>query len=267
MAWSIFKGEKYVLGGWMNLKNRLAYRAELFSPLLTYGLFVSVFQLIWTAAYAGRAELAGYSRFEVTWYFAMAELAVFLSGGFFQNLSEEVKSGQIAYTLGRPYSFTLFQFSLNLGPALAQLPLLGLLGYGICTLAVGPLGFESAGHLLAVVLSFLLSLILQFALQLSLSLAAFWVEETVAFYWVYQKIFLVTGTLMPLEFLPDSVSRVLVWTPFPYLTWAPAKILVHYTPEGVWPLLGAQAFWVLAASALAAWIFRLGVRRTVIQGG
>jgi len=267
MAWSNFDTRKYTLTAWISLKSRFAYRAELAGPLLTYGLFVWIFSLIWSVAYSGRGELAGYSRFEVTWYFAVAELMTFLGGGFFHGLSEEIKSGQIAYTLSRPYSFLWFQFSQNIGPALVQLPVLFPLGYLICTLTVGPWIPINPVQILFLGLSVLLTLALHFFLQACLSLAAFWVEETIAFFWIYQKLFLVTGTLMPLEFLPDWAVRILIWTPLPYLSWATGKMFVHFELRQSLEILGMQILWTCLGALGAFFLFRLGVRRTLMQGG
>ena len=267
MNWLSADLRKYSLGGWISLKSRFAYRAELVGPLLTYGLFVGLFALIWSVAYRSQGVLAGYTQFEVTWYFASAELMTFLGGGFYFGLSEEVKNGQIAYTLGRPYNYLLFQLSQNMGPALAQLPVLAPLGFLLCTLAVGPWLPSSILQVSALCLSVILTLSLHFFLQMTLSLAAFWVEETIAFFWIYQKIFLVTGTLMPLEFLPIQAQNILIWTPFPYLSWAPSKLLVHFNPQTALGVLSAQVSWVAIAAAAAGILFRIGVRRTTVQGG
>lgn len=258
---------KYTLGAKISLKSHWAYRSELLGPLLTYGLFVTVFLFIWSAAYQGRAELAGYSRFQVSWYFAFAELMVFVAGGFFHGLSEEIKSGQIAYTLGRPYSFLGFQLARNVGPTLSQILFLVPLGYLLCFLAVGPWAPVNLFHLGAVVLSAALSLVLQFFIQTSLSLTAFWVEETIAFFWIYQKLYLVAGTLLPLEFLPIGAQGILRWTPIPSLVWAPSRIFVHWEASEALGILLSQGLWTLLAGVLAVVLFRVGVRRTLVQGG
>jgi ABC-2 type transport system permease protein len=263
------KARKYLAAAGVAVRNRWRYPAEMVGPLVTYCLFVFVFARIWVAAFAGKSEIAGYGRADCTWYFVFAELCLFASNGAFASLSREIKDGQVAYTLGRPYGLLAYNWAQRLGLALSQAPLFLAGGWLIASLAAGPWIPDSPLRLAALALAFLLSASLQYFLQAAIAMTAFWFEENSAFFWLFSKISLVAGTLMPLEFLPDAWQRALLWTPFPWMVWAPARVAV--APAADLPalafLLGGQALWLAAAAAIAQAIYRLAVRRTTIQGG
>jgi ABC-2 type transport system permease protein len=266
MNWLTAKRRKYGSSAEVAIRNRWAYPGDFLGLVITYGLFVFVFSRIWIAAYSGRAEIVGYDRSMATWYFIVAELVVFSSGNHFWSFAREIRDGQVAYSLGRPYGFLAYQYAQKMGLALTQWVPFAAIGGLIGTAMAGPLRF-SAAQLPVFVLSFLLAASLQYLIQACLAMTAFWLEENSAFYWIYSKISLVLGTLMPLEFLPLPLMRATLFTPFPYVTYVPARIAVAWEPGRAWALVGGQVAWTVAVGLLAAAIFSRGVRKTTIHGG
>ncbi|MBL8965385.1 MAG: ABC-2 family transporter protein [Spirochaetaceae bacterium] len=267
---------KYGLIAATGLKSRLAYLANYAGSMLTYGLFVFVFSRIWTAAFLGRAPaegqggaatIAGYDRTMAIWYFIVAEISVFGFGRFFWRLADDVKSGQVAYLLARPYSFVGYHWAEAMGPALVDMAVFVAEGILIGLLVAGPPPLLEPARALAVLGSLLLAGSLQFFLQLSIAMTAFWVEENAAFFWIFQKLALVVGTLLPIEFLPDAARAVAVFTPFPSLSYAPARIAVAATGSEALRLVAAQVLWLAGAVALANLVFRAARGKLAVQGG
>lgn len=258
---------KYGTAGLVSLQSRMAYPAAFAGSLLTYGLFVFVFSRIWAALYSGRAEIAGYDRTMMVWYFIVAEIPAFGFGRFYYSLAEDMKSGQVAYLLTRPYGFTAYHFSQALGPALADCLVLALEGILLGLLLGGPFPLTTLTQGAALVLSLLLAGCLQFFLQFAIAMTAFWIEENAAFFWIYQKLALIAGTFLPLEFLPGAASAAARWTPFPYLSWAPARIAVAWDSREALLLLAAQAAWTVAAALLCRAVFAAGRGKITANGG
>lgn len=263
------EARKYGAAARVAMLDRWRYPAELLGPCLTIGLFVFVFSHIWVAAFAGKAAIAGYSREACIWYFVFAELSLFCAMGVFNSLSQDIKDGQVAYTLGRPYHLLAYGWAQRLGIGLSVAPVFFGVGYLIAWPVAGAWLPDSLLRAGGVAVAFLLSISLQFFLHSALALTAFWFEENAAFIWIFSKIALVTGTLMPLEFLPASWQRVLMWSPFPWFAWAPAKMAVvpDLDASVAGFLLGGQLAWLVAAIAIAAMVFRLAVRHATVQGG
>ncbi|MCX7024721.1 MAG: ABC-2 family transporter protein [Spirochaetes bacterium] len=258
---------KYATTSAVSLRNRTAYFSNYFGSLVTYGLFVFVFSRVWTAAFAGKAVIAGYTREAAIWYFIVAELAAFGFGRFYWGLSRDMKSGQVAYLLIRPYGFVAYHFFERMGPALVDTIVLAAEGFALGTLFAGPPPVANSLAAIAVVASLLLAGSLQYFLQMTIAMTAFWLEENAAFFWIYQKLSLVVGTLVPLEFLPDTARKVASWTPFAYLAYPPARIFVAWDPRDAASLLLSQAAWVLGAALLAKAVFLLGSRSVSVNGG
>jgi len=254
------------------MRDRIVYAGNFVASMMTYALFIFIFSRVWAGAYAHESTIAGYDRVTSVWYFIIAEVPSFGLGRYFWNLSRDMKSGQVAYLLARPYDFVGYHYAERFGGSLVDGLLIVVEGLVIGLVLVGPL--PAVGGLVPelargafVVLSLLAAGTLNFFLQLALSLTAFWLEENDALYWIYQKLALVVGTLIPIEFLPDAARRIAVWTPFPYVSYAPARIAVAFSYGEALSLLGRQLVWIGIAIALARGVFVLGSRRLAVNGG
>jgi len=262
------KVRKHLVAGSTALRHRWASPGDLVGLVLSYGLFVFIFSRLWVTAYAGKSVLAGYSQHQLTWYFIAAELLIFGQGGTaFRNLSQDIKTGQIAYTLGRPRAYPLSALAESLASTLALAVPLALVGWAVGTLSAGLWVPESGFQAGALVLSFVLSMVLQFLCQFLLALTAFWVEENAAFLWIHQKLALVLGTFLPLEFFPAAWRPWVEATPYGWLAYPPSRMLSSWDPAQAPGLLAGQLVWIGLAGAAVALVYAAGRRQTAVQGG
>jgi len=271
---------KYALAASTAMSERIAYPGNFVGSMFTYALFVFIFSRVWAGAYAGATEIAGYTMSMAVWYFIIAEIPSFGFGRFFSTLSRDMKSGQIACLLARPYDFIGYSMAEKLGGSLMEAGIILAEGLVVGLVLVGlppaiASGYPAGSSSLALeaarsgflVVSLLLAGALNFFLQIALAMTAFWLEENEAFFWIFQKFALVVGTLIPIEFLPEKVARIAVWTPFPYLSYAPARIMVAFSPAEALSLVARQALWVFMALLLARAVFASGSRRLSVNGG
>ncbi len=271
---------KYVVAASTAMSERLAYPGNFAGSMFTYALFVFIFSRVWAGAYAGATEIAGYTMRMAVWYFIIAEIPSFGFGRFFSALSRDMKSGQVAYLLGRPYDFIGYNLAEKLGGSLIEAGIILAEGLAVGFVLVGlppavaassptgsvPVVLEAA-RLGFLVVSLLLAGALNYFLQMTIAMTAFWLEENEAFYWIFQKFALVVGTLIPIEFLPEQAARLAVWTPFPYLSYAPARIMVAFSLTEALTLTARQALWVILALLLSKVVFATGSRRLSVNGG
>lgn len=271
---------KYAVAASTAMSERIAYPGNFAGSMFTYALFVFIFSRVWASAYAGTTEIAGYTMGMAVWYFIIAEIPSFGFGRFFWTLSRDMKSGQVAYLLARPYDFIWYNFAEKLGGSLIEAGIILVEGLVVGLVLVGlppaiasqyPAGPASVAletaRLGFLIVSLLLAGALNYFLQMAIAMTAFWLEENDAFYWIFQKFALVVGTLIPVEFLPEQAARIAVWTPFPYLSYAPARIMVAFSPAEASSLVARQALWVVLALALAKAVFASGSRRLSVNGG
>lgn len=79
---------------------------------------------------------------------------------------------------------------------------------------------------------------------------------------------LLTGSLIPLPFFPEPLSRILELTPFAAMSNVPFRIYSgDLAGAAAWQAVGLQVFWLLALLALGRILLAHALRRTVIQGG
>src|SRR5205807_7117230 len=117
----------------INLLQQLAYSGESVARSLSMVLFMIVFTALWTTAYAvsGRTEMAGFSLSGIIWYLAMTETLMLARARIFIDISDGVKSGDIAYALNKPYSYPLFQWANALGTSLIRMAINFFVGLAV----------------------------------------------------------------------------------------------------------------------------------------
>lgn len=251
----------------INLSHSFTYRSNVLGGLFFYALFIFVFYSLWQAIYQG-GEVKGYTLRQVVWYLCVTELLVFgCRTPIFGQMNEDIKTGALAYQLSRPYHYVWYQFAGALGGMVFNLCAFGALAVMLGLIMVGPLPDYPLATLPLGLLSGLLGIVINFFILLSLGLTAFRLEENTAFFLIYQKLVFMLGMFIPLEFLPDALQRIARWLPFPYVAWAPARLIVAYSPELMRQILPMQVLWAALSIGLALVLYRLGVRHVQANGG
>jgi len=258
---------KYIVIARISFQNAVTYRASTFSRFGFYTLFIYVFMNLWRAIYR-EGSVHGYTYRQMVWYLILTEFITFSCGtGILGAMNGDVKSGAIAYQLGRPTHYVLYQFANSMGQILLNLISFGVLAVSLGFLFVGPLPTFRLAGLPPLILSVFVSIVLNYFFLMLIGLSAFIMEENFALYLIYQKINFMLGMFLPVEFLPAWLQPVAKNLPFSYVYWAPAKIFVDYSPALFWELAPRQAAWAAAAAALTFMGYRFSVRRLQVNGG
>ncbi|MBN2559075.1 MAG: ABC-2 family transporter protein [Clostridia bacterium] len=258
---------KYLSIAGISIKNSLVYRASVTGRVVFYFVFIFVFFSLWSMIYSGN-EIAGYSLVQMIWYVCMTELVVFCSGSeIFGRMNHEVKSGEIAYRLLRPWNYIFMQFADMLGSMAFSASVFTVMAVLLGFVFAGPIqGFNPASVPL-IVISFVLSITMNFFICMSLGLLAFYFEENSPFYFIYQKLLFVFGMLLPIEFLPIWTQGILRYLPFSLITWGPARMVVNFSYEYAFEIIPMQAAWCVFSVLLAMFVFSRGVRKVNVHGG
>ena len=261
------KTRKYMVIIKISLANAVAYRWTALSRLCFYVLVVYVLMSLWRAIYQ-ESGLHGYSYGQIVWYLVMTEFITLSSGSaVYRQMNEDVKSGAIAYLLGRPVHYVFYQLSDSIGQILFNALCFGILALILGFAFAGPLpGFQLTG-LPFIILSVVLGFTLNCFIMALIGLSAFVFEDNFALYLIYQKLTFMLGMLLPVEFLPAWLQPVVKSMPFSYVHWAPAKIFVDFSPELCLELIPRQAAWAAFAAGLVFIVYSLSVRRLQVNGG
>jgi ABC-2 type transport system permease protein len=245
------------------------YRAELAMRAVQMVLFIGVFMALWTTAFgvSGRMEMAGFSLAEVVWYLAMTETVALSSSRVFVEIGEAVRAGDLAYTLARPLSYPFYQVANSLGNSAPRFLLNFLTGIAVVWIGMGQIAGSLPG-MAAFVGMAALALLLDALIAVLIGLMAFWIEEVMPVFWIYQKLlFTVGGMFLPLELFPEWLRRVAEWLPFQFITYVPARAFVAFEPAFVLRAVIGQVVYVIILTALVILVWRRAQRRLVVHGG
>lgn len=260
---------KYFYTFKISISNNLVYAWNLLARTIFFVFIVFVMLLLWKNIYGQKGEIiAGFSLNQMIWYLTIAEMISLSRSNIFSEVSEEVKKGNIAYTINKPYSYVFYCFSNSMGEIAVRLLTNVITALVIGMIYVGPLTGFKVIHLPMVIITVLLGICINFFIYMLLALSAFWLEENTALTWIYSKlVFTLGGMLIPLELFPDWLEKISRHLPFAYVTYAPAKLAVAYSSSGFINTLVYQLGYLGFFIAVSLLVFRRGVKALNVNGG
>lgn len=254
----------------------LEYRGELFLWAVTMALPLILMGL-WTEAAAQSPRslsAAGFAR-----YFIMAFVVRQLTVVWvIYDFGWHIVSGRLSAMLVQPMDPAWRFIAAHRGEHLARLPMvLPLLGLCLVLFPEALAGDAQLGpwrpgsfEVISMLVLIELSWWVRFALQYTLSLLAFFVERVDSLsYLTYLPFLFLSGTLAPIEEFPDWAATIARITPFPYMAWMPAMLLVEpgrisvtEVVEGV----AILALWGAGLLLLNRWAWRKGLAQYSAMG-
>jgi len=255
---------------------RLGYRLRYFTGIVTYFLNVTVYYFIWRAVYSASSSpapgrsVAGNDAGQMITYVAVGWL---LRSFYFNNvdrdLAAEVVEGKIAVVLIKPVDPQLMYLAQAAGESVFRL-LLFTVPITAVILLVYPVApprdpASAAAFGCSCVLALAIFALLNFivgtmALQLQSILGV-----------IRAKYFIVeftSGLLIPLQFFPERLARVLQWLPFSQLSYTPLQLyLGKWRGAAALEALALQLAWAVALFVGGRIYWGFSTRRLSIQGG
>jgi ABC-2 type transport system permease protein len=226
-------------------------------------------------AEAGESGKFDFTRVEVFRYF----ISVFLIRQFtviwaIHHFEWLVVSGRLSPMLLHPVDPCLRIILMHLGEQVTRLPFaMAIVGLFLWlypeTLSGGAEGgawWPGWWNILLALVACYTAFLLRYFMQYVLCMAAFWYERVAAMdAIIYLPYMFLSGLVFPFEALPETVRTVLLWTPFPYMVWFPAAMLVH----GEAPLVRGFTImiaWTLVFFALYRWLWKKGLKHYSAMG-
>ncbi len=237
----------------------LEYRAELIFWVLS-GSFPLIFLGLWNQA-AQSSDLG----------FTPAEFARYFLGVFFVrqmsvvwviwDFEKEVVQGKLSPLLLQPIDPVWRHFFGHVAERLTRIPFILLLVGLFCLLYPEAIWIPTPYACFWGLTVLMLSFCLRFLIQYTFAMLAFWVERATAIeqFWFLFYVFL-SGMIAPLELFPSSVRVIALWTPFPYLVYFPANLLIGRPvdlPKGIFIMFA----WGAIALLINRLLWRAGLRQ------
>lgn len=259
---------KYFAVFTMQIINNLAYPGDFLGRSISIGIFMFIFAGLWKTTFtlAGTDIINGLTFANMMWYLMMAETIELGRPRINRIISEQVKNGEVAYILSKPYNFVLYHFSFGLGDGIMRIIVNLIVGLGVTWILAGPPP-TALGWAMALV-TMIFAWILHFCMMALIGLAAFLVEETNSFELIYQKlVFVLGGMLLPLDMFPAWLQQIARVLPFPYMMYAPARLFVKPDFELFWQMLAGQLVWVGILVFVLSLAYRGSEKVLTVNGG
>lgn len=253
----------------VSVMDRLAYPLELLYANIFILLITFVMSQIWVVVFANNPDklIAGFSLGAMVWYVFMTELILTSQPQIILTIGEEIKSGNVAYILTKPYSFMAYYFYFSFGRTIVTMLIKILFGILVLSWFV-PLLNISFLSILATAVAVILALVLNFMIAGCISLFAFWLEDVRSMRFIYQKIvFIFGGLLFPIDVYPQFLQNIIHYLPFEGILYGPARTLVNFD-FAYWQILVVkQIVWSIIFLILIKIIYAQGVKKININGG
>ncbi len=260
---------KYMEVSKITMSNSLVYFWNFLSKNLFFVFIMFMYLMLWRNIYGQKGgTIGGLSINKMIWYLVVTELVTLSRTDIHSQVNEDVKTGNIAYLLNKPYNYVLYCFSYFVGEIGIKLVTNAIAGIAVGLIYVGTLENFNFIYFPLILLSILAGCTINFFIYIVLALTSFWFEENSAFFWIYSKlVFTLGGMLMPIDMFPNWLQSVAKYMPFAYVTYVPAKLAVDFSLTSFLSQFSVQLIYLGIFFTLAMALYRKGARNLNVNGG
>jgi ABC-2 type transport system permease protein len=235
------------------------YRAELMFWVLS-GTFPLIFMGLWAKASQGgqfALDAMTFVRYFLIVFIVRQLTVVWVIWEF----EREVVEGKLSSFLLQPIDPVWRHFFSHVSERFARLPFIIILIGLFLGLYPQAAWWPTPQALLLGTVATYLAFGLRFIIQYTFSLLSFWTERATAIEQFWYLIYTFTsGMIAPLDVFPETVRAVLLWTPFPYLIYFPANLVVGRQVNVVQGFV-AIFLWGGCFFVLNRWLWQRGLRQ------
>lgn len=261
---------KYLFIFKSEMMTNLQYVFDIFTSFIGYFIMIFIFLNLWKYMYSDPSQLInGFSMNQMIWYVVITEILWSISGirGVCKKISDDVKGGNIAYKLNKPYNYVLSSLFEHLGGVTLKSVFYVVFGLLLGFIFLHEFPDVSVFSLIFTFLSGVLAVIINTLIVISIGLISFFIEDSNPFLWVYSKIILVLGTIFPVEFFPEKIQPILTYSPVYVTSYGPAKLFTMFSWNSCFEIFMTQIIYLFASYALCQFIYSKGVKKLNVNGG
>ena len=252
------------------LIENLNYSSNIFISFIVFFVMMFVFMNLWQYIYSDDSQIInGYTMQQMIWYVLITEVLWFGSRNkiLTQEISNDIKSGNIAYNINKPYNYLLYIISKHLGEITIKLILFIIVGLAVGFIFVGSIPNFNFLSVPLFLLSIILGVLINSILRITISIFSFWMEDSTPFHWLYDKMILVIGTLFPIEMFPEFIRPIIKCTPIFVVTYGPAKLFVDFSIENFIQIFFTQILYLVISIIIITFLYNKGVKKLNVNGG
>lgn len=248
---------------------RSAYRFDHLMSILSTLLQFFIFYEIYRVLYHGAEQVDGITLKAVTTNFVLSLGlgAVFSPNDYF--LPSKISDGSISTELLRPISFKGRMIAENVGNSLFDLIFKFIPVLAVALLTTGMSAPAGATELLLFVISAILGFGVLFSISFAIQMTSFWLINVWSITTI-KNVFInvLSGSMIPLWFMPEGMRKVLDFTPFASIYFTPVQIyLGQLSFSETAEKCIIQIVWIVVIYAVGNVLWKKGQQKLVVQGG
>jgi ABC-2 type transport system permease protein len=248
----------------------VVYRAGFLFIVFGNVLYIVIAYFLWRSIYAAQALINGLTFDQAFLYIALGSTVFILLKSYADwGMAQEIRDGTIAVCLTKPIDYQWYTFFTTVGFSSTSLvtvtlPTILMLAF-VFRIDTG-FGLGYLFFPVSLVLAFLIS----FHFDYLVGLMAFYTESIWGLSTTKEILIAVlSGALLPLQFFPAAVQRILMVLPFQAIYFTPL-MMVTQPDRGAavfLQMLGVQALWALATFLLCRLFYNQAVKVLRVAGG
>lgn len=251
----------------ITLKSRLTYAWDFLGSGFFMIVVMFVFVKLWQTTFNAQPTIENFSLAQMIWYLLGTELIIMSMSPVHRVIEREIKEGDVAVRLNKPYSFFLFHYSQFLGEQMVKAMILLVIGGTVTYSLVGAINF-SIYSIPALMISLLLASLSNFVYGYLIGIAAFWFEDISGLYFILDRIkWLLGGFLLPISLFPEPLKTIVQYLPFQYFIYAPARLIVDFSWKHWLQVVSIQILIAAIFIGLALFVYRCGIKKLNVNGG
>lgn len=249
--------------------NKSTYRVECLLNIISTCLQIFISCAIWKALYGDNSSVNDISYSMIVTNFILSQG---LSRAFSLDdfaIQKKVNDGTICNEFLKPIDYRISILATNLGEILFNLITAFLPSLLITSIFVGILPPCSVVNFLLFLISIILGFIILWMICSIVQLSSFWIINVWSVSTIKNVVIgVLSGSLLPLWFMPESVLQVIKFTPFDSIYFMPIEVYLGTIQiDAVVSVYVRQIFWIFILYFISQIMWNLGKKRLIIQGG
>lgn len=257
------------------LHEAITYRINWFFLIFgnILGCFVSYF--VWNAVFlsSGESIMNGFTMSQMVVYiFLMFLTSTVIKSGVTYDIGEEIRDGTIAMRLIKPISYNCTFLFQELGNKIITVCIIVppiVIGVEICrAVMMDSIQFNILSFLLYII-SCVFAYFINFFFNICFGFVAFFIKHLWGANMMKNAVIgFLSGVVVPISFLPETLGNILLFLPFSSLNYTPVMIYMSvYSGKSIVFYMGLQLIWAFLFWALSKLLWKLSTKHICVQGG
>ncbi len=258
----------------VSFKQLFVYRWTFAMSVLTQPILLILNLVLFTSiySYSNATAIKGYSLEQMVWYSVSLNIVnAFIWNSIAYDLSHDIISGDFTIHLLRPYPYFRFKLAETAASRIIAQIMDFLPGMVIYSLILFPTFLTPLSFLRYIPVAILAALV-NYLFSFILGLTAMSLKKNTSILWLNDLfIYIAGGAILPMEFYPELLNKILSFFPFKYIYYWPIQFFLN--KETVQPplmfakIILMELFWIVTLYVICKIMWKATTKKFCSAGG